>query len=171
MATTFDPNSTLWDEWFNLEDKNKQEFGGHLRGEAPLNLAEAVQLASGSDRPISAEHPSGNARWKHFQNKCMLVWTSELVASNNIELLPCRDNDKCKWQANSGESISKHLRTHLGRDSETAVKWQREHRHLAGSVDGSGYSAVDLLICAKGNSKPFGKIKQRQARDSTNDQL
>ncbi|KAJ7796108.1 hypothetical protein B0H14DRAFT_2620202 [Mycena olivaceomarginata] len=31
---------------FIAADKNKQEFGGHLRDEAPLNLAKAVQSSS-----------------------------------------------------------------------------------------------------------------------------
>ncbi|KAJ7828231.1 hypothetical protein B0H14DRAFT_2594735 [Mycena olivaceomarginata] len=96
MATAFEPNSTLWDEWFNLEmggrDKNKQEFGGRLRSEAPLNLAEAIQLTSGGDGPISTEQP---------------FW-------------------KCKV-----ETLSKQV------------------PHLAGTVDRSGYGAVDLLVCAK----------------------
>ncbi|KAJ7724964.1 hypothetical protein B0H14DRAFT_2641406 [Mycena olivaceomarginata] len=136
MATAFDANSTLWDEWFNLEDKNKQEFRGHLRDEAPLNLAKTVQsisqVAVTDPYPLSTllQMQGGNT----FETKKLnyrpatvlmraggkqivgsLVWTSELVASNNIELPPCCDSDEHKWHTVqiAGESISKHPRTHL----------------------------------------------------------
>ncbi|KAJ7301025.1 hypothetical protein DFH08DRAFT_827935 [Mycena albidolilacea] len=127
MVTAFDANSTLWDEWFNLEDKNKQELGGHLRDEAPLNLAKAIQSSSRvavtDPYPLSTllQMQGGNTfktilmRAGGKQMAESLVWTSELVASNNIELPPCCDSDEHKWKTVqiAGESISKHLRTHL----------------------------------------------------------
>ncbi|KAJ7344021.1 hypothetical protein DFH08DRAFT_810553 [Mycena albidolilacea] len=91
------------------------------------------------------------------------TFKTKLVASNNIELPPCCDND-----------------------GETAVKWRREHQvssrdrqpkwansapdlgnttrafnrgwPLAGTVDRSGYGAVDLLGCTKGCTGRFEAI-------------